>query len=60
MIESRKVAVTLTSRVDGDENINLYPGEYAFQDNLYLMKNKAFHPDQHRYIPMPMPAIGRK
>ena len=37
MIESRKVTVTLTSRVDGDENVNLYPGEYAFRDDTHLI-----------------------
>ena len=37
MIESRNVTVTLTSRVDGDENVKIYPGEYAFRDNTHLI-----------------------
>ena len=37
MIESKKVAVTLTSHMDGNENVNLYPGEYAFRDDTHLI-----------------------
>ena len=37
MIESRKIAGTLTSRIDGDESVNTYPGEYAFWDDTHLI-----------------------
>ena len=37
MIESKKVTVTLTSRIDGDESVNIYPGEYAFRDGTHLI-----------------------
>ena len=37
MIERKKATVRLTSRIDGDENINLYPGEYAFRDGTHLI-----------------------
>lgn len=37
MIDSKRVTVTLTSRVDGDENANTYPGEYAFRDDTHLI-----------------------
>ena len=42
MIESKKVAVTLTSRVDGDESVNTYLGEYAFRDNTHLIAYTDF------------------
>ena len=37
MIDSKKVTVTLNSRVDGDKTINTYPGEYAFRDDTHLI-----------------------
>ena len=37
MIESKKATVTLTSRIDGDENVNLYQGEYTFRDDTHLI-----------------------
>ena len=37
MIERKKATVRLTSRIDGDENTNLYPGEYAFRDGTHLI-----------------------
>ena len=37
MIEGRKVTVTLVSRVDGEESVNTYPGEYAFRDGTHLI-----------------------
>ena len=37
MIDSKRVTVTLTSRIDRDENVNTYPGEYAFRDDTHLI-----------------------